>query len=173
VSETDSASTSGTNNTVTFQSSTPANPTPVQGGNFVRVDFSPPATPVPEAWSGLITLSWPGGSTQLSLTGTTAQLGLKVTSAQPVAITPGDSATIALQVEYDTVDAAPVSVNVGPSTNTEFPELAGLGIPTKPVSLPPAYIAATTPKGGQILGGPIVVGRPTNEVTLNVHQPRQ
>ena len=137
---------------------------------LLRIDFTPPATPLPLAWSGMVTISWSGGSAELQLSGTTAQLGLKITSAQPTPVTPGQTATVAITVEYDSVDAATISVDLGPSTNSLYPEIAELTIPSKTLSMPATYIAGTDSPPNKGLGSTTVVKTGVGAPTLNVHR---
>ncbi len=166
VATTDLASTSGTDNSYTFPA-TSGTPSAPGDGVFVRIDFNPPSTPLPEVWSGVVTLSWSAGSTELMVSGTTAQLGMSIVTPQPIQLTPGGNATVSIKLEYDSVDASTVSVNVGPSTNSEFSSVAGLYIPSKTVSMPPGYVEGQPAKNKY---NPLPGGVIKNQPILNVHR---
>jgi len=146
----DSATTSGAPGTTSVFNYTPSKTLP-NTFSAIRIDFSPPASPMPADWSGIVSFSWfdplvskPVQLAQLSLTGTTSQLEMRGTDANPIVLTPGKSAMIPLQLEYDSLDPAPISVTVGASEFSEYPEPAGLTIPNgKPVSMPATCLPAS------------------------------
>jgi hypothetical protein len=112
--------------------------------NFIQVDFSPPAMPFPQAWVSTVVLSWPGGSTQLPLKGTTAGLFASVAEAQPIQLNAGAATTVSIALEYDSVDAASIDVNLGPGPT----ELDGLKVSSITQNMPATYFEApATPKG--------------------------
>ncbi len=160
---------SGTTNTETWQ------PPRTNNSSYIRIDFWPPGTPVPELWSGVVSVFWndPSASqpvllASLVVTGTTAQLDTTVTGAQPITLTPGQTIGLPLQLEYDSLDSAAINVNVGPSQIPDYIEPTGLTITSKTVPMPPTFIAAPGVKGSPSTG-PVGIGGSVKQ-TLDPHR---
>jgi hypothetical protein len=145
---------SGSTNQYTFSAVTPssallARPPYTYG---ITIDFSPPDTPLPAVWTATLQIYWtPPNQTdavllaELSLTGKTAQLTMNVTTPGAIELNPGSTVTVPLRLEYDSVDDATISVNIGPSTVFGFPDYAGLDIHKATVDMPATYVTGFVP----------------------------
>ena len=168
----DGATTSGASGTTNTEAWAPPGP---HNFDSIRIDFWPPDTPMPMLWSGVVSIFWNDPSaTQpvllatLMVSGKTAQLDVTVTGSQPITLTPGQSIGVPLQLEYDSLDAAPINLSLGPSEISVYPEPAGLTIQSKPFAMPPSYISAPEPKGSSSTGAVGAHGGVTP--TLNPHR---
>jgi hypothetical protein len=129
----------------------PPPPGQVEPGYLVQIGFVAPQEPVPGlfdatlvvSWDGGV--SWPSGSLQVSLRGTTAQIRASVTTPQPITFRAGDGATVDVELKYLTVDPTPLEITLAP---VQFPE--GLTFSPKSVTMTPQA------------DGPVLVTKPVS-----------
>jgi hypothetical protein len=118
---------------------------------MLEVDFNVPTTPVPNAWSDNVVLSYPQGSDTeelfIAVTGSSAQFTANVSSSQPIKLTPGGNGKVAIEIRYNTVDTSPINVTAALATYSPLPVIPGLtAIPT--TAIMSAEYAELAPSSG-------------------------
>jgi len=71
----------------------------------IQIDFAAPALPLPGNFQGTLTLSWPGGSADVALGGTTALITATVATGEPIPLTAGGKVTVPVKVVYASGDS--------------------------------------------------------------------
>ncbi|MGH3970952.1 MAG: hypothetical protein ACRDTV_23280 [Mycobacterium sp.] len=144
-------------------------PTPVTS-YAIEVDFDVPATPDPNTWSDTVVLSWPQGSaTQelfIALTGSSAQFNATVSSSQPITLSPDGTATVAIEIRYNTVDPSPIDVTADLATYAPLPVIPDLtAIPTT-ATMSAEYLTTTSGAGGKTPAHPTTAAPANPEKVL-------
>ncbi len=144
------------------------------GSYSLTVNFTAPATPMPGNWTGTVLVSWEGGSTQIALDATTADLSATIVSKQPIELTPGGNATVSVKLDFNSLDTSAVEVKVAAAAHPPKPDLSGLNITAKTVKMSPTYVSETVsgnPKSGNpALANSGATGIPHKEQVLVQHR---
>ncbi len=109
----------------------------IQSSYSISIYFTAP-TSVPARSQGTLVVSWPDGSANVTLVGTTAQLTASVVRPQPIPLKPGATASVPVNIYYASGDAATLNVQLGPGT-FPAPPPAGLTVSPAAVELPPVF----------------------------------
>jgi hypothetical protein len=176
----DGATTSGAPGTTNVISYAPPAPNSKPASNpteTIRIDFSPPGTPIPTLWSAVVSFFWnnpavpqPVLLTSLQVTGKTAQLEMAVTDTKPIVVSPGATAKVPLKLEYDSVDSAAINVGVGPSQFATYPDLKGMTISQATINMPPDYLETPAPGSKGPKPGGTAGNSPGRVQTLDPHR---
>jgi hypothetical protein len=137
----------------------------------LQVSFTAPRSPVPGSFAATLVVTWDGGSAQIPLLGSTAELTVAVASSQPVALTAGDNATVDFELTYKSLDPTPAQVTLSLATSSDFPE--GLTFSSTTVTMPPQYASPgsnpkATPKSGVPNLVPVLVTTRTAKASVTV-----
>jgi len=138
----------------------------------LQVTFTAPESPVPGNFAATLVVSWDGGSAQIPLTASTAELTVVVASSQPVGLTAGDNGTVDFELTYKSLDPAPLQVTLAAATWLGFPE--GLTFPSTVVTMSPQYVSpgsnpkAPPPNSGVANLAPVLVTTRTIKQSVTV-----
>ena len=126
--------------------------------HVIQFGFTAPLTPIPGQFTATLVVSWeagptwPAGSTEVSLSGSSAQISAKVITPQPIKFSAGDGGKVDLELTYWSFDPTPLQVAIAP---VQFP--SGLTFAGKKVMITPKYESVgQNPKGqpGRVMDGP-------------------
>jgi hypothetical protein len=104
----------------------------------LQVDLTAPVDPVPGAFVSVVEVSWPGGSQLVTLSAGTAELTATVVDRQPVVLTPGGSATVSVQLNWQSAQADVANVTVSQASYPP-PASPGVHVAARTVAMPAVF----------------------------------